>query len=101
MLNFASKLAVLLMVTALPSAAAEPSQRGDLFAAQGYIIGNRPWVPSDGLRGPDLFHADQFVFSPQADIFSRRSDFAFGNEDMFNIRSIPPYPYQPMFQTPR
>lgn len=101
MLNFASKLAVLLMVTALPSAAAEPSQRGDLFASQGYIIGNRPWVPSDGLRGQDLFQTDQFVFSSQADVFNRRPNFTFGSEDMFNIRPIPPYPYQPIFQTPR
>ncbi|NBO19544.1 MAG: hypothetical protein EBV03_10040 [Proteobacteria bacterium] len=101
MLKFAPKLAVLIVLTALPSAAAEPGRRGDLFDNQGYVMGNRPWVPSDGLRGQDLFQADQFVFSPQADVFNRRPNFAFGSEDMFNLRPMAPYPYQPMFLPPR
>jgi hypothetical protein len=84
-----------------PCAALSQGQQGDLFADRHYSADQRPWVPSDQAKGQDLFRADSFAFSPQAEAFQhRRRNYQYGPQDMFNSLAKAPYPYQSIFQSP-
>ena len=99
----AKALFILITLLAMPAMANDnPALRGDLFANSYLAFGQRPWVPSDGLRGADMFPPQPLFMPATRDLFDRvPRRYEFGNDEMVHLRRPIPEPYQPMFLPPR
>jgi len=86
----------------MPIATAYASGNGDMFADQGNIIYNRPWVPGDAhLHHRDMFGDPNIYVQSGSDVFGHvRPPPDYGVEDLFSahVRTIPD---EPLYHWPK
>lgn len=71
---------------------------GDMFDSMG-LTTPRPAVPSDRLKGSDMFPHVPEMYNKNADLFDRMPPRTiYGNQDLLHARPAPT-PYATMFQS--
>ncbi|HBM91433.1 MAG TPA: hypothetical protein DD400_06140 [Rhodospirillaceae bacterium] len=79
---------------------AQAQRHEDMFLDKHWASYDRPWVPSDGIKSPDMLDKPPIFLNPPKDIFDRiRPVMPSTNKDMFPKRSgpAPIIPYSPIF----